>query len=139
MIDTTVVYKTEVSNVPEKITEIVEIIKTINNEQVAYVLTSSIRLAMKTIEQLGNIENKKQQNFDLSDQIDFVNDTLGFNLEDLVQHIVKNNFQEDGVVGGDKDVDPNTMEFITSDLDDYEKFVATAKAKESLDFLKQQL
>jgi hypothetical protein len=37
----------------------------------------------------------------------------------------------------DKEVDKNTLEFITSasDLDDYEKFLAQAKAKEDLDFL----
>jgi hypothetical protein len=125
-----------------KLTEIFTIIKSMEEDtpEVADVLMRGLSTSMRLIQQIATREESDDLN--VEDQLNMVCTALGFNLEDLVMHIVQKNFPAGQATTQDesnKDPDQDTLDFITSDLDDYEKFVAKAKAKDSLNFLKEQL
>jgi hypothetical protein len=61
--------------------------------------------------------------------------TLGISVENLVMEII-NKQQQDL---NNKVPDQQTLDFITSDMDDYEKFLAQNKAKEDLEFLAKSI
>jgi hypothetical protein len=128
--------------VMNKLTEIFTIIKSMEEEtpEVSAALMRGLSTSMRLIQQVAVRDEKDDLNVD--DQINMVTAALGFNLEDMVMHIVQKNFpagQSTTLDGAGKDPDQDTLDFITSDLDDYEKFLAEAKAKDSLSFLKEQL
>jgi hypothetical protein len=76
---------------------------------------------------------------DVSKQIELVSTVLGFNLEEMVSAIIQEKSQQGAGIENSKEPDEETLKFITSDMDDYERFLAEAKAKESLDFLKNTI
>ncbi len=125
-----------------KLTEIFAIIKSIEEEnaEVSALLMQGLSLSLRLIQQLSDKETKSEISVD--EQIEMVTKALGFPLEDLVMHAVQKNFPAGEAItldGSMKEPDQATMDFITSDLDDYEKFLAATKAKESLNFLKDQI
>lgn len=129
-------------NLMKKLTEIFTIIKSIeeDSEEVSAILMQGLSMSMRLVEQLAVRDETKELNID--DQLDMVTNALGFRLEELVMHIVQKNFPEGQATTLDnstKDPDQETMDFITSDLDDYEKFLAQAKVKTDLNFLKDQI
>jgi hypothetical protein len=55
----------------------------------------------------------------------------------MMEHVFKEMNEQQ--MESNKEADAVTLDFITSDLDDYEKFIAQNKAKESLDFLSKEI
>ena len=77
---------------------------------------------------------------DVSKKIELVNAVLGFDLEEMVKHALeKSPAMTNMMVENTKEPDEETLKFITSNMDDYERFLAEAKAKDSLDFLKNEV
>jgi hypothetical protein len=122
-------------NLIEKLTEITKIINDIRSEDpgMAEILTEGFGLSLNILREMEKIGGRP--NIDISEHLEIVSNILGISLKDLVMGVIQS--QESTV--SDKEVDPATLEFITSDLDDYEKFLAKNKAKESLDFLSKEL
>jgi hypothetical protein len=125
----------------EKLDAILEIIKSIETEDdagVSTILLDGFILSMNIIKELSE-RTEPADSIDISKQIEMVTSVLGISLSDLVMQIIKD--MNDGQEMPDKEVDKNTLDFITSaaDLDDYDKFLAQTKAKEDLDFLSKAI
>ena len=137
-----------------KLTLIANTIKEIEpeNELISAILMDSFGLALRAIQTKADTQDSNVLNVD--QQLEFVNKVLGYKLEDIVMYVVQkqypagdavlldpNNPQPSIVEKMAKEADKATLDFITSasDLDDYEKFLAKAKAQESIDFLKKQI
>ena len=73
---------------------------------------------------------------DVSIYIEQICEVLGVDIEQLVLSIVQNNNTQELT---NKEPDLETLDFITSDLDDYEKFLAKNSAKSNLDFLSKEI
>jgi hypothetical protein len=115
-----------------QLTAVFDAIMKIDDPFVGNLMVNSFRIALNTLKQsLENEENN--QPIDISEQINQVCEILNVDLREMVTYILS---QNTGVPESDKTPDAETLEFITSDLDDYEKFLAQNKAKESLEFLK---
>jgi hypothetical protein len=125
----------------EKLDAILEIIKSIEVEDdpgVSTVLLDGFILSMNVIKELSE-RTEPTDTIDISKQIEMVTSILGISLTDLVMQIIKDMNENQEMP--DKEVDKNTLDFITStaDLDDYDKFLAQSKAKEDLDFLSKAI
>lgn len=129
---------TEQLAVSAKINQIYQCIIEINEFEpgVSQLLLEGFQMSMNTIQAVALKGDRDI--VDVSEQIELVSLALGFNLETLVEDIVKRR-TESADMNSDKAVDEATLSFITSDMDDYEKFLAEAKAKDSLDFLSKEL
>jgi hypothetical protein len=80
--------------------------------------------------------SEKDEPIDISVYLEQMCEVLGINLEQLILDIVqKNNTNE----VAEKEPDTETLDFITSDMDDYEKFLAKNSAKNNLDFLSKEI
>lgn len=119
-----------------KLNQIYQLIQEIGQEDpfVGNVLTDFYVLSMNTMAEAGKSESYDKA--DISNYISVVSRILGVDVRDLVEQAVKDLMPQDNQM---KEADPNTLEFITSDLDDYEKFIAQNKAKESLEFLSKEI
>jgi hypothetical protein len=84
---------------------------------------------MQELQETGTVDA-----MDVSRQLEVITNVLGVSLEDLV-NVALSNIQSKS----DKPADQETLDFITSDLDDYERFLAQSKAKEDLDFLSKEI
>jgi len=138
-----------------KLTAIANLIKDVeqDNPEISGIVMQGFSLALRTIQQKADAVDAKEVNLDA--QLDFVSKALGFNLDEIIMHVVQQQFPagDPNTLDGNyvpgrssqaesqKIADEATLDFITSasDLDDYEKFLAKAKAKESLDFLKKTI
>ena len=134
------------TTVIEKIENVYALIKEIADEDpaVGNLLLEGFGVAVNTIKTVA--ENGERKEVDLNAQVAMVTKALGYNLEDLVMHVIQEmgSGQQPGIeseILNAKAPDAETLEFITSteNLDDYEKFLAKAKAADSLDFLKKEL
>jgi hypothetical protein len=124
----------------EKIEAIFNIIKTIETEDdpgVYLLMLEGFILSLNLLKELS--EKGNRENIDISEHLEIVSRVLNISLKDLVLHIITE--VNEGQTTNDKAVDENTLAFITStsDLDDYEKFIAQNKAKEDLDFLSKAI
>jgi hypothetical protein len=124
----------------EKIQHIFDTIKLIEAEDdpsVAAIMMEGYGLSINLLEAV--MKTRSRKNIDISEHIEIISSVLGVSVRDLVLQIVQdaNNAQTES----NKEADAKTLEFITSgeDLDDYEKFLAQNKAKESLDFLAKSI
>jgi len=135
------------SNVIEKIEEILDIIKTIDDEPIRALVSDSMFIAIRTLKEVANKENK--ESIDISDQLDMVTRALNFPIEDLIMHVLNTKFagQNNSSMPeaqfdiNSKEADEDTLDFITADVDtdDYEKFLEENNVKENLDFLKKEI
>lgn len=119
----------------DKLNLIAQTINEIENEDagVGVILKEGFSLSINMLEELqkaGNVSN-----LDASAQLEIITNVLGVSLEDLVKHVISGMQDQ----GNDKVADQNTLDFITSDLDDYERFIAQNKSKEDLDFLSKEI
>ena len=112
----------------DKLLEIDTIIRSTASDDpvVMNILMEGFGLSLNLIS--ANVENAGKDTMDISEHLEIITKVLGISLNDVVNYILNSN-------GSDKEADQATLEFITSDLDDYEKFLAQNKAKEDLDFL----
>jgi hypothetical protein len=121
-------------SVVDKIQEIITIIGEIKQEDpvAGDILIEGIGLSLNLLEVAS--DEKGREKADVSEHLHIITKVLGVSLEDLVISIMdhKNN-------QSDKPVDQSTLDFITTDMDDYEKFLAQNKAKEDLDFLSKAI
>lgn len=100
----------------------------------ARMLWMGFRMSMD-IARAKTIAAERNEPMDVSEQLDTVCGILGIDLQSLVMEALsRSNPQEDM-----KQVDEQTLEFITSDLDDYEKFLAQNAARKELDFLSKEI
>lgn len=122
--------------ISEKMVKIQELIGEISkeNEVIGAILLEGFGMSINLIRQ--KIDNPEAKSIDVSEQIQVVSSILGFSLEEMVTSILETKSAQ-----SDKPADADTLEFITSsvELDDYEKFLAQNKAKESLDFLSKEI
>lgn len=121
----------------EKLKNIAQIINEIKEHDQALAdliwmgFDTSMSLAKSVSE---NVESNKP--IDISVQLEQIFDVLGIDMEQFILGIVqKNNTAE----VSDKEPDLETLDFITSDMDDYEKFLAKNSAKNNLDFLSKEI
>ena len=117
-----------------KLSEISEAINEIRKIEPAYgsILTEGFMLSINLIEEIT--KNNGVRQMDISEHLQIISRVLGVSLEDLIMAAMPKDTQE-----VTKEADQATLEFITSDLDDYEKFLAQNKAKEDLDFLSKSI
>ncbi len=121
-------------SVVDKLCDIEKIINEIDVEDpgMASILREGFGLSLNLIKQVA--ENGPRKEIDISEHIDIMSRILGVSLSDLVMNIMQSQEQT-----SDKAPDQETLDFITSDLDDYEKFLAQNKAKDDLDFLTKNI
>jgi hypothetical protein len=118
----------------DKLQQIATLIDEIKAEDsaLADVLWSGFRLSMDLSTKIG----ENPDDVDMSEQLTTVCNMLGIDLQALVMYILQTtNTGQDS----DKPVDEKTLDFITGDLDEYEKFIAQNSAKENLDFLSKEI
>lgn len=118
----------------EKLTKIYSLIQEIGAEEefIGNLLLEGYNLSLKTMGAV--VEAGNRDKIDISDHLEIICRALGIDLMDIVRYSLTE------IEGNpDKVADQNTLDFITSDLDDYEKFLAQNKAKDDLDFLSKQL
>ena len=122
----------------EKILEIINLMEVEDEPGVSTIMLDGFILSMNIIKELSE-RTEPAASIDISKQIEMVTSILGISLHDLVMQIIKDMNENQEMP--DKEVDKNTLDFITSatDLDDYDKFLAQAKAKEDLDFLSKSI
>jgi hypothetical protein len=108
-------------------------IMNIEDPLVGTIIMGNFKTSLNTIQQVQENNNNLPEGVDVSDQINQVCGILGFDLREMVTYIMS---QANTGVESDKEVDKDTLDFITSDLDDYERFLVQAKAKKELEFLK---
>ena len=122
----------------EKILEIIKLMEVEDDPGVSTVMLDGFILSMNIIKEMSE-RTEPAETVDISKQIQMVSSILGISLHDLVMQIIKDINENQEMP--DKEVDKNTLDFITSaaDLDDYEKFLAQSKAKEDLDFLSKAI
>ena len=122
----------------EKILEIIKLMEVEDDPGVSTIMLDGFILSMNLIKELSE-RTEPVDSIDISKQIEMVTSVLGVSLHDLVMQIIKDMNENQEMP--DKEVDKNTLDFITSaaDLDDYEKFLAQNKAKEDLDFLSKAI
>jgi hypothetical protein len=122
----------------EKILEIIKLMEVEDDPGVSTIMLDGFILSMNLIKELSE-RTEPVESIDISKQIEMVTSVLGVSLHDLVMQIIKDKNENQEMP--DKEVDKNTLDFITStaDLDDYEKFIAQNKAKEDLDFLSKAI
>lgn len=128
------------SKTVEKIEQIHQIINEIGAEDpaVGNIMLEGFGISMNVIRALIET-NGRRDSIDLTEQVEFVTKALGFDLELLVKHVLDTKFATEMNIETNKEPDQETLDFITSDLDDYEKFLAENKAKESLSVLSKEL
>jgi len=122
----------------EKILEIIKLMEVEDDPGVSTIMLDGFILSMNIIKELSE-QTEPANTLDISKQIEMVTSILGISLHDLVMQIIKEMNENQEMP--DKEVDKNTLDFITSaeNLDDYDKFLAQAKAKEDLDFLSEAI
>ena len=122
----------------EKILEIIKLMEVEDDPGVSTIMLYGFILSMNIIKELSE-QTEPANTLDISKQIEMVTSILGISLHDLVMQIIKEMNENQEMP--DKEVDKNTLDFITSaeNLDDYDKFLAQAKAKEDLDFLSKAI
>lgn len=116
----------------QKLNNIFEIIRDIKENDdpaVGEILLDGFGISLNVIEQVAKNDGRETK-IDISEYIEMVSNVLGVSLEDMVMSVI-----QDQSAGSDKEADQDTLNFITSNVDDYEKFLAQNKAKESIDFL----
>lgn len=118
----------------DKLIEIGEIISKIEEQDPASagILREGFALSLDILQKFA--ETGARETIDISEHLDIVCNIMGVDLKDLVMHILQTQNTDSS-----KEVDKSTLEFITSDLDDYEKFLASSKAKADLDFLSKEI
>ena len=124
----------------DKIANIHRLINEIEQEdsEVGIILLEGFNLSLRTLQAVA--EKGERTNVDISDHLQLVCKVLGIDLKDMIEQVVKDmSTQNSGDMNENKAPDSDTLDFITSDLDDYEKFIAQNKAKEDLDFLSKQI
>lgn len=122
----------------DNLTQIRNIISEIEVEDpvIADILREGFGLSLNLIKIIS--EGQDRSTIDVSEHIQIINKVLGISLEDLVTSILQSQ-NSINTENTDKTPDQETLEFITSDLDDYEKFLAKNKSKENLDFLSKNI
>jgi hypothetical protein len=127
--------------IEEKMGQIYDLIKEIEkeNQDVGYVFMEGFGMSINIIKAAKHVAETK--NMDVSEKIQIVTGILGFSLEELVLSILEKQAVENGNMNFTKAPDEETLDFITasSDLDDYEKFVAQNSAKQNLEFLNKEI
>jgi hypothetical protein len=118
-----------------KFNQIFDLILEIEAEEplAGQLLRESYTLSINTLAEIGKLGNRDQ--IDISEHIAIISRVLGVD----IQAMMENTFRELSSPESTKEADAATLEFITSDLDDYERFIAQAKAKENLDFLSKEI
>lgn len=122
-------------SIQDKLGIIFDTIKQIGEEDpaVGALLFESFGISLRTLQQVA--AKGGRDTIEASEQIEMVSTALGFSLADLVRYVVDKN----SIVEGVKEPDQQTLDFITSELDDYEKFIAENKAKEDINFLASKI
>lgn len=124
--------------ITEKIEEIIKIMGEISEEDntTGKILLQGLGLSINVLETVS--KKDFEGTLDISEQINVVSNILGFSLEEMVMHIVKESSDESL---SDKQPDKETMDFLTStvSVDDYEKFLEENKVKDNLNFLSKEI
>jgi hypothetical protein len=123
------------SQIIDKLSQIGSIINEIESEDpaTAGILREGFGLSLNIMKEVAERGNREV--VDISEHIDIVSRVLNVPFRELVMSIVQN--QEPEV--SDKAPDQETLDFITSDMDDYDRFLAQNKAKDDLDFLSKNI
>ena len=119
----------KLKNISENINEISKY-----DDGLANLIWMGFDTAMSLAQSISENNEKKEQ-IDVSIYLQQICDVLGIDIEQLVLSIIQNNTEN----SADKEPDLETLDFITSDLDDYEKFLAKNSAKSNLDFLSKEI
>lgn len=101
---------------------------------ISNVLLEFFHLALNTLEAMN--QNGHREKIDITEQLDLISRIFSIDLDLLLKEHVKQHLDSGA---SSKEPDQTTLEFITGDLDDYERFLAQNKAKESLEFLGKNL
>ena len=122
-------------NLVEKLEQIHSIIKEVGaeNPTTGNILLEGFGLSLNLIKSVA--ENGPRETIDVSEHLEIISRVLGYDLEKIVQMA----FESSQLGEVTKQADAETLDFITSGMDDYEKFLAQNKAKDDLDFLKKSI
>jgi len=122
----------------DKLNHIFELICEISAEDQALgvLLKEFYTLSLKTASEIAQHGGDRDK-IDISQHISIISNILGADVRAMMEQVLLDLSAQQ--VESNKEADSATLEFITSDLDDYEKFIAQNKAKESLDFLSKEI
>ena len=122
----------------DKLNQIFELICEISAEDqvLGNLLKEFYTLSLNTVSEIVKAGNDKDS-IDISQHIKIISNVLGVDIRAMMEHALKEASGQQ--TESNKEADAATLEFITSDLDDYEKFIAQNKAKENLDFLSKEI
>jgi oligoribonuclease (3'-5' exoribonuclease) len=125
------------SDVVEKLNKILDIIVDLKNDDVAvhFLMLEGFNLSVDLIDELKKVGSREK--IDMSKHLEIITNVLGISLEELVT-ICLDNMKEENEEST-KMADQETLDFITSDLDDYEKFLAKNSSKKDLEFLSKEI
>jgi hypothetical protein len=125
------------NTIDEKISKIFDSIMDLQDENPAIhaLFLEGFSLSIELISELQRVGSR--EDIDLSKHLEIITNVLGISLHDVVAEILKDMKNENSE--STKNPDQETLDFITSDLDDYEKFIAKNSSKESLDFLTKEI
>lgn len=126
------------NTVIDKLNQIFEIICEISAEDQALgiLLKEFYTLSLTTASELAQHGGDRDK-IDISQHIQIISNVLGLDVQAMMEHVLKEVSGQQ--MESTKEADAATLEFITSDLDDYERFIAQNKAKENLDFLSKEI
>ena len=129
---------TSTNVITDKLNQIFELICEISTEDqtLGLLLKEFYTLSLKTASELAENGGDRDK-IDISQQVQIITNILGVDVRAMMESVIRE--VSDQQVESSKEADAATLEFITSDLDDYEKFIAQAKAKENLDFLSKEI
>ena len=127
-----------VETIIDKLNQIFELICDITKEDpgLGSLLKGFYTLSLDTVSELEKNGGDRDK-IDISQHIKIISNVLGIDIRDMMEHVFKEMNEQQ--MESNKEADAVTLDFITSDLDDYEKFIAQNKAKESLDFLSKEI
>lgn len=125
------------SNVVDSLVQIGQIIEDIEKTDpgVSNILKEGFGLSLNIIKEVSERGNREV--VDITEHIEIVSKILNVSLQDMVMSIL----QQQETTVSDKEPDQGTLDFITStsDMDDYERFIAQNSAKADLDFLSKNI
>jgi len=107
------------------------------------IFREGLLVSLLTIEQIDTLLKEKEEidfsEIDQSEKIIMVSNILGLDLKQVVFDCIEERNQQMNNMNESKVADKETLDFITSGLDEYEKFLAENKTKDVLKELENSI
>lgn len=106
------------------------------NELIGSIFREGLLISLLTVQQIDILLRDKEEidltEIDQSEKIIMISKILGLDLKQVVFDCIEERNQQMNNINESKVADKETLDFITSGLDEYEKFLAENKTKDVL-------